>query len=136
MPRTTDEQVRSIIDADEDAELTPFIETANELVTEKCAGVVNDDQTPFYTSTRLELIERWLSAHFYSVFDKQVTFESEGKIQSSFENKVDLGLQNTSYGQQALRLDTAGGLAALDNLAKTIKRGKIKILWLGTDDDE
>lgn len=136
MPRTTQTLVGTICDIEEDADLEGFILSANELVTEVCAGVLKDDGTAYYTDVRLELIERWLSAHFYKHLSKESSFESAGRVQVSYQYKVGLALLNTMYGQQALALDTNGGLAAL---SKQIQNGGLVtagIHWLGTDPAE
>ena len=50
MARTTSALVGGIIELDSNITITPFIDVANELVTEFCSS---DD----YTSTRLELVQ-------------------------------------------------------------------------------
>jgi hypothetical protein len=110
MPRTTPELVEGIIEIEVGADLTPFILFANELVTEFCEDVG-------YSEERKELIERWLSAHAYAIMDPRTSSENVG-IGVNFQSKVDLGLDVTHYGQQAKRLDTAGGLARLDQEMK------------------
>ena len=60
MVRTTSSDVEGIIEVDASISLDPFIETANAFVTECCSSVST------YDATRLELIERWLSAHMYT----------------------------------------------------------------------
>lgn len=136
MPRTTAPQVKGIIETDAtiivvDADLDPFIEVANELVTEKCTGDAGPD--PAYTATRLELIERWLAAHFYAIRDPRTTNEKAGPVGAAYESKVDLGLDLTRYGQQAKILDTNGGLATLDQATKDGKRRTVGASWLGTE---
>lgn len=129
MPRTSREKVRSIIEVDDDEvpDLDPFIETANNLVTDVCTG-------SGYTNAKLELIERWLSAHFYAIRDPRMTTkESRGQlggIRQQFESKVDLGLNLTRYGQQAVILDSAGNLKQLESSSK--QRKIKKMFWLGT----
>lgn len=146
MPRTDADTVggeEGVIEVDPDISLDPFIEAANELVTEICAPVLkNDGVTPFHTNARLKLIETWLSAHFYAVRDPRAHVEQVGLIRSHFESKVEYGLKNTRYGQAALRFDTSGALAAFDNALETIKQAsfqgveepgkKVKIVWLGS----
>lgn len=143
MARTTPAKVKKIVAVDEAAlgldvtlDLTPFIDAANELVTEVCASATNEDGSDYYTSTRLEMIETWLAAHFYCILAPQAKFEGVGPVQESFDSKVDLGLDVTKYGQQAKRLDTFGGLAALD--AEMKKGGKIRMRarWLGKTHEE
>ena len=134
MARTTASEVQTIIETDPsiivvDADLDPFIAVANELVTELCTGTAGP--TPVYTATRLELIERWLSAHFYAIRDPRTTSESAG-VSASYESQVDLGLALSRYGQQAKLLDTHGGLASLDNQTKKGLTRTVGVTWLGT----
>lgn len=137
MPRTTSDLVKGIISVRAGDDLSPFIAVANELVTEECVPVKKaDGTTPWHSDTRLELIERWLSAHFYAVMRPRAVSEGAGTVQQTTESKVDLGLRVTKYGQQALELDTSGALAALDNALKTVKKrlpggGAAGVTWLG-----
>jgi hypothetical protein len=128
--RTTAALVKGIIEVDEDSipDLDPFILTANELVTECCGSAG-------YTATRLELIERWLAAHFVAIRDPRLASEQAG-VSARYQHKVGLILQVTTYGQQAMTLDTAGGLAALSKRAEEGKTKSVGITWLGTDLDE
>lgn len=130
MPRTTPEAVVKICPLErEDDDINPFIEAANSLVTAVCL-------TSDYVDSTLELIERWLSAHFYCILRPQAKFKSAGKVQKSTDSKVDLGLDQTRYGQMAKSLDYAGNLAALDNKLKETKGVfDLTLLWLGTEDE-
>ena len=130
MARTNATNVKAIIEVDStiivsDSDLDPFINTANELVTELCTG--SNGPSTAYTSTRLELIERWLAAHFYAVRDPRVKSERAGAVGVNYQEKVDLNLSLTPYGQQAMMLDTNGALTRL-NKGKGVG---ISILWLG-----
>lgn len=137
MPRTTSDNVQTIIELEEGDDLTAFILTANELVTEICASVKKADGTDFYGAGRLELIERWLAAHFYAVLRPRPFLEQIDVLRVQNESKVDIGLDVTRYGQQAMRLDTQGGLAVLNNsLKKAIKplpaqNRRKSLTWLG-----
>lgn len=127
MPRTTSELVGSIIEVDDTVgSLDPFIAMANELVTEVCVPSE-------YSDTRLELIERWLAAHFYCSRDPRVSYEVLGPLATTYQYKLGLFFANTSYGQMALTLDTKGGLA---KLSKSMEEGKkitiAGISFLGT----
>lgn len=117
MPRTTTEQVEEIIEVDETiTSLDPFILMASELVTEVCV--------PFsYSDERLELIERWLAAHFYCSRDPRISYEVAGAVAGTYQYKIGLFLANSSYGQMALTLDTQGGLA---RLSKNMEEGRKK----------
>lgn len=124
--RTTPEAVAMIIEVDASIPLAPFIETSNALITEICVPAGYDD-------TRLELIERYLAAHFYAVRDPRTTQERAGPVAAQYESQVDLFFAITRYGQQALLLDTAGGLAKLNTKAKTGATRVVGVNWLGSN---
>jgi len=128
MARTTDALVGGVIEVDDSIDLTPFITIANELVTELCT---DSD----YSEARLTLIETWLAAHGYAIRDPAVDTEKAGPVQVSYQYKIDLGLQQTKHGQQAMLLDTAGNLAALSKRMTEGEQPAITIGWLGTDYD-
>ena len=124
--RTSANAVAGIIEVDQSISLTPFIEVANDLVTEKCTG-------SGYTEAKLELIERWLSAHFYAIRDQRTASEGAGPVSQSFQHAVALGLNQTIYGQQAMLIDTAGNLAGLQRTSQSGVRPTIGVTWLGKD---
>lgn len=123
--RTTSVLVGGIIEVDASIDLTPFITIANALVTEVC-----DDSS--YTEERLELIERWLAAHFYTIRDPRPTSEKAGPVSVNYQSAVDLRLATSHYGQTAMMLDTAGGLALLN---KSPAKRAVSVSWLGTPED-
>lgn len=127
MGRTDSTAVEGIIEVDASISLDPFIEVANSLVT-KCCGDVTD-----YTAADLELIERWLSAHFYTVRDMRAEMEKAGAVSEKKQSKVDLGFDTSHYGQTAMRIDTAGGLGQLNERIKNGRSAGFSINWLGTD---
>ena len=129
MPRTSALLVQGIIETDATiGSLDPFILAANELVSEVCAPLG-------YGDIRLELIERWLAAHFYAVRDLRIASESAGSVKSDYQHKVDLNLAVTIYGQQAMTLDTIGGLASLNKQTTSgITRPKFGVFSLATVD--
>jgi hypothetical protein len=130
MPRTDATKVGAIIELDDSIILTPFIEAANELVTEVCPdGALVEGG---YTANRLELIERWLAAHFYAIRDPRMSMVAPTGLSVRYQGQTEMGFNHTSYGQQALRLDTKGGLAALDAKAKK-GGGNVGLHWLGTE---
>lgn len=133
MPRTTALLVGKIVRLNPKLDIDTAIEAANSLVTSACAGALADDGvTLFYDDARLELIERYLSAHFYCINDPRTFRQRAGQVSVSTQYKVDLGLNVTHYGQQAMILDSKGGLAALNAMLK--KKGSITlgVKWLGT----
>ena len=124
--RVTAEEVEAIIQYDDTIELDPFIEVANQLVTELCT---DSD----YADDRLTEIERWLSAHFYHIDDQHVADEKAGDVSVSYQYKVDLALNQTKYGQQAMLLDTAGNLAQLNKRILEGESPTVTIAWMGKD---
>ena len=133
MARTTSALVGGIIEWESDStkstyiSLTPFIEGANLLITSECSD-------SGYDATKLELIERWLSAHFYTIRDMRAETEKAGSVSQKLQSKVDLGFDTSHYGQMAMRLDTAGNLASLNERIKRGGRVGVGVTWLGTED--
>lgn len=119
MARVTPAEVREIADIDVAVtNLNPFILVANQLVTELCTASSLDDD-------RLKEIERWLSAHFACIRDPQRDNEKAGSVGEKFQYKVDLGLNQTRYGQQAMLLDTSN---ALNNANKGVPRASFAVI--------
>ena len=139
MPRTTLAAVAGIIETDpqvvpDEAAMLPFIEVASELVTECCTGAAGPAVE--YSTTRLELIERWLAAHFYTNRDPRATSEGAGGVSSSYQSSVALGFDTSHYGQTAMRLDTNGGLAVLNQDTKKGGKRRVGVAWLGTPHED
>lgn len=127
--RTTSAAVSAIVSVKSGVSLTPFIETANDIVTQNCTDSA-------FTAAQLELIERWLSAHCYKMRELQLERERAGPVSRSFNSELDLGFDNTTYGQMAMRLDWSGALSALNQQAKKGAAPTIGVTWLGTPVDE
>jgi len=128
MARTTSTAVALIIEVNASISLTPFIEIANAFVTECCSSVTT------YDAARLELIERWLSAHCYTIRDMRAESEKASDVSEKKQSKVDLGFDTSHYGQIAMRIDTAGGLAKLNEEAKSGGIQAVGVSWLGDED--
>ncbi len=124
MPRTTSELVGGIIEVDATISLVPFIEISNALVTEKLGDLFDD--------TRLELIERWLAAHFYTNRDPRAVSERAGPVSQTLQSAVALHLNSSHYGQTAMLLDTSGTLKRLSEGKALVTGGAT---WLGTEDE-
>lgn len=128
--RTTAALVRKIMGlepGDESADLSPFIETASQVVSDIC--VDTDDYE--YSDDKLELIERWLSAHFYTVYEGQVTVEQVASLRQQYAFKIDLYLNNTKYGQMALAIDTNGSLVEYQQSLINGGARRATMSWLG-----
>lgn len=112
MARVTGSEVQEIIDVSADVltatpDLTPYITAANLLVTDLLGSSTLSSDT-------LKEIERWLSAHFVAIRDPRRASEKAGSVGESYQYKLGLRLSVTTYGQQAILLDTTGTLADVD----------------------
>lgn len=103
MARTNATDVKLILDTDlSDAIVEAFIDDANLLVT----NVLGSSSL---SSATLQSIEKWISAHFIaSTRDRQAQEEEVKDARIKYTGKYKTGLESTSYGQQALALDTSG----------------------------
>lgn len=116
------DDIAAVLDFDTSIDnLDPFIAAAEELVTEICAS------TGVYSGDRLAIIETWLAAHFVAIRDPRYSSETMGAASATFQTQVGLNLGLTPYGQQAMLLDTLGGLAKLNFHTSQGKRGKVGI---------
>jgi len=128
MARVTAVEVGELIEVDASVSLTPFINAANELVTELCTD-------SGYTEARLAMIEAWLAAHLYLMRDQAVASEKAGSVSVNYQYQIGLMLQQTKQGQTAMMLDTAGNLAALSKRMEQGEVPSVSISWMGTDYD-
>jgi hypothetical protein len=121
--RTTERAVKSILGGHYDGTtgLQPFIDTASSLVDDIA---VADSSI---SASRLELIERWLAAHYYEHADPITASRSTGGASGQFQGRTDMGFDSTKYGQEAKRLDSSGLLVKLDQPL----RPKAGCVWLG-----
>lgn len=128
MARTTSDKVKELVETDDavSVDLVVFIETANALVTEHCAVATDEEGALLMDEVRLELVERWLAAHFYAIRDNfaRTTNEKAGSVAAGYYSKVDLGLNVTHWGQQAMMLDTSGALAGISALTAKAANGQ------------
>lgn len=126
MARTTEEEVRKIIDTDSGIGITPFLDVANVLTDQVSA----EDDNGLLNDSLLLQIEKWLAAHFYAIRDPQYASKRTEKAEAIFQGKTEMGLDSTYWGQMAKRLDVTGYLASLD----TSKRASLA--WLGLPPSE
>ena len=131
MARTNEDAVKGIVEVDGSIDLQPFIDTANSLVTDVCAPAANK-----LSDAQLELIERWLAAHFYCIIDPQTVREEVSTLRTVYQQQVGYGLDQTRYGQQAKLLDTSGALAAYDNSLKKTRKRNVSVKWVGSQTND
>ena len=108
MALVTSAEVKAIYPTD--ADVAPFIEVADLLVQEELSGSGLSD-------ARKKQVELYLAAHFAAV-----TIEKGGIIRkkigdseeyyATYKNDL-VGLSSTTYGQQAITLDSSGTLGSL-----------------------
>lgn len=128
MARTTSTAVLSVLgenyDSDNQPSLTPYIDTANLIVT-RCAALASSNGYTLSVPEK-EIIERWLAAHFYTIRDALYSSRSTLGASGSFIRPKDGG-----YLETAKMADPSGCLAAvLENntagggwLGKTVSEG-------------
>lgn len=127
--RVTPAEVGLIIalDAKSVPDITSFIEVANDLVNDVCLS-------SSYSAAKLKLIELWLAAHFYAIRDPRSDSEKAGSVSKKVQYKIDLALSVTTYGQQAMVIDSAGNLARISKQAASGEKTKsIGVSWGGTN---
>lgn len=122
MARTTPEQVIALAQMAEGTNVIGYIETATSIVNEieTCSGLGAD---------RLELIERYLAAHFAFLAGvptgASVASKSIGGASTSYNRPaVGDGVLASPYGATAIQLDTSRCLSG-------VLIGTVGIQWLG-----
>ena len=125
MSRTVPSAVQAILGPNyaTGVSLVPFIDAATDLVDSVAESAAGDGES--LTTTRLELVERWLSAHFYHCSDPVYQSRSTEGASGQFQGQSAMGFDGSRYGQMAIRLDTSGYLRALD------KGSRPSFVWLG-----
>ncbi len=78
---------------------------------------------PLVTGAVRDSIKTWLGAHFCSIRDSETKEESADGVRTVFRGKTEMGLDFTSYGQQAQLIDPTGKLS---NLAGGVKKLRYK----------
>jgi hypothetical protein len=104
----TDSDVKAIVDFSRDT--TPFIETAEIIVTDKLSG-------KGLTDPILDKITLYLAAHLITLGRSNLASERLGEAAESYQSlgskAFGSGLGLTPYGQTAMMLDTTGTLASM-----------------------
>ena len=129
-PRTTSDLVKGLLLDDfgnkldgVSPDLTPYIATASTIVDRVMTCAINKGLA--LSNGELELIERWLSAHFYQQADPGYQSRNTLSASGQFTGKTEMGFESTRYGQQALLLDYSN---CLRNIQKQQRAGMV---WLG-----
>lgn len=129
MARTTSNNVSAILleDYDTNNSLTPFIETASTIVdtVNNCASLKGIS----LSSTQLELIERWLAAHYYVMSDQNYRSKRTEGASAVYQGETGKYFEASKYGQTALSIDYSGCLKSLMN-------PRVGVYWLGKELNE
>lgn len=126
--RTDPALVRGVIKTDEAISIAPFIDTANSLVN----WLAGEDTDSDLADSTLELIERYLAAHFYEANrDRKEAQKTTGRASATFQGKTAMILMSTDPGQTACLLDVTGRLAELSIKAEKGIKPKVGLAWLG-----
>ena len=120
-----------LIDTAQVSDLTPFMNIATDVVTRACVKDLYTGQATGYTDTTLNLIATWLSAHFYAIRDPRLQSQGFGGGNGVAQGQTAYNFASTSYGQQAMLIDTEGCLARLSEHVAKGKRGKVGIVHVG-----
>lgn len=130
--RTTALAVQKVLMEDyatnEAPDLTPFMEAASSLVDDVISCAANKGKS--LSASKLELLERWLSAHFYQQSDKGYSSKSTAGASASFQGQTAMRLESTQYGQMAMVLDSSGCLFNINSNAV------VQGFWLGKTSGE
>lgn len=129
MARTTFGQVQGLLLGDYDHEstpsLNPFIETASALVDD--VAICARARGKPLNSTRLEIIERWLAAHFYVMNDQAYSQKQTERASGRFQGQTGMYLEASKYGQTAVNLDSSGCLYSIASGTRRVAG----LIWLG-----
>lgn len=108
MARTTDTEVKKIISLNKVTDTTPFIDTANLLVTKHLgnSGLSDDELTQ---------IEKYLTAHLLTLHndERQLKTQKLGDATDTYAGNFGKGLEFSQYGQMVLMLDSTGTMQGL-----------------------
>lgn len=132
MSRTNEAAVKGILLSDygpdkdgNEPSLEPFIDTAASMVDDLVECATAKGKT--LSAGKLELIERWLAAHFYVQSDQTYASKSTEGASASFHGQTAMYLESSRYGQTAMRLDTSGCLDGRGGSERKVAGG----FWLG-----
>jgi hypothetical protein len=97
--------------------LIPFMDAAQQLCN-RVAAIALHRQAGGYQPSELEVIERYLAAHFYLTSDKAFANKSDGGASATFMQQTGKRLEQSPHGQTALNLDYLGVLNGINSNAR------------------
>jgi hypothetical protein len=128
--RVTEAEVQAILSSyDSTIDLEPFITVANLVVTNVCV----DSDACSYDADTLKEIERWVSAHYYTMDDQAIAEEKTLSTMTKYQHKIDLAFNQTKYGQAAMSIDHCGNLSQFNQRIVNGEPLSVDFNWLGQD---
>ena len=131
--RTTETAVKTILGTQYDSlrvpEVYPYMEAAGVMIDRMIECATERGIT--HSTAELEIIERWLSAHFYGQMDQMFSSKSTEGASASFQGQWAKYLDNTRYGQMAMKLDKSGCLELIGADTGETGRRVAGASWLG-----
>jgi hypothetical protein len=125
--RTTAELVKGVLMDDYGArldgtppDLAPYVDTASSLIDDVATCAARKGKP--LSAAKLELLERWMAAHYYTKSDRTFASKSTGGASVAYITDPETP---EPYKSAALDLDTSGCLAAI------LKRQRASGNWLG-----
>lgn len=128
MSRVSSTDVEEIVEVDSTISLTPFITAASALTD----WLESEDEDGLLTVDLLFEIERYLSAHLYSIRDQLYQSKNTGGASGSFQGQTAMFLKASQYGQMAMLLDVTG-LLTKRSLEAEQGSFKAEVTWLGEE---
>lgn len=124
--RTTEDEVRAVLDTDPTINVQSYISNASVIVDDIATRATTMSLT--VTSARFKLIETYLAAHLYALFDPQYQEKETGKASATFQGHTGKGYELTWWGQMAISFDPTGMLRDESEGVATPDGN-----WLGTE---
>lgn len=109
-------------------DLQAFIDTATLIITRVNTCATAKGIT--LSTDELEMMERYLAAHYFSHADQIFQSKSTNGASGSFQGQTGKGIESSQYGMTALQLDPSGCLAAIT------KGARASITWGGKPSSE
>jgi len=130
MARATQAKVEAVIEVDTDLWSDDLLTYAATIV-----GAAEDQvSSGTYSEDQLTFMEVYVAAHFYAVKEQKAQREKAGRSSVQYQGKYGMGLEATSWGQQALSMDAAGALAKVTGSEGGVK--SVGAAWLGTTTED
>ena len=140
MARNTEEAVKDVLapghdyDTIEGPSLTPFLNLANELVTQAINAAADYGRTAMSTAVATH-VEAWLAAGLYKLSDQQLKSSQAGRSSGQFRGQDGKKSEANMYLQAACMADTSKVLGALldGRIASSSWLGKLPVDQISYD---